>query len=165
MKLNLDTLPPGRSELPVTGTYRLDLEEGDAGEVTVSGELRVDATEGRVLVRGDLRVAGTAECDRCLSAFALSYVADVDIVIVRDARGGDPADDAEEGTAWTEHQARGEVDLAPALKEAALLTLPQKMVCREDCRGICAHCGVDRNVEACDCDQEITDPRWDALPS
>ena len=56
-----------------------------------------------------------------------------EIAIVRDDR----VDEEEEGSAWTVHQARGPVDLTPALKEAALLTLPQKMVCREDCRGIC----------------------------
>jgi len=161
MKLNLDTLPSGRSPLEVDETYRLDLEEGDAGVVRMCGGLHVDTTDSRVSVRGDLVVAGEGVCDRCLARFAMSYAADVEIVIVRDDR----VDEGEDGSAWTVHQARGVVDLEPALKEAALLTLPQKMVCREDCRGICTHCGADLNEKPCGCDQEITDPRWDGLPS
>ncbi|MBU0742558.1 DUF177 domain-containing protein [bacterium] len=161
MKLNLDILPCGRSSLLVDETCRLDLEEGDAGEVRIVGELQADGTVSRVSVRGDLVVSGKAECDRCLAGFEMRYVAEVDVAIVRDKR----VDDEEDGSAWTVHRAQGEVDLTPALKEAALLTLPQKMICREDCRGICTHCGADRNVETCDCAQEIIDPRWDGLPS
>ena len=161
MKLNLDILPCGRSTLSVDETYRLDLEEGDAGEVHVVGELLVDGTETCVSIRGDLTVSGEAECDRCLARFELRYIAEVDVVIVRDDR----VTDEEDGTAWTVHQARGTVDLTAALKEAALTMLPQKMLCREDCRGICAQCGANCNVETCDCDQEIVDSRWDGLPS
>ncbi len=161
MKLNLDNLPCGRSTLPVDETHRLDLEEGDAGDLRLTGELLADSTEALVSIRGDLTVYGEAECDRCLNGFELAYVAEVDVVIVRDNRLATE----EEGTAWTVHQSRGEVDLTPALKETALLTLPHKMICKDDCLGICAHCGANRNAAPCACDQEIIDPRWDGLPS
>ncbi len=161
MKLNLDTLPGGRSNLTVDEACRLELEDGDAGEVRLEGELRVDGTASRVSIQGELAVTGSAECDRCLLGFELAYGADVDVVIVRDGR----QEDGDEGTAWTVHQSRGVVDLTPALTEAALLTLPQKMICREDCLGICPSCGADRNARDCDCDHEISDPRWDGLPS
>ncbi|MBC8423079.1 DUF177 domain-containing protein [bacterium] len=161
MKLNLDILPGGRSNLTVDETCRLDLDEGDAGEVRLGGELQVDGTASRVSIQGDLDVSGSAECDRCLTGFELVYSADVNVVIVRDSR----QDDGDEGTAWTAHQSRGVVDLTPALKEAALLTLPLKKICREDCLGICPHCGANRNDRDCDCDHEISDPRWDDLPS
>jgi uncharacterized protein len=163
MKLNLDTLAFGRSAEDVDETYRLDLEEGDAGEVRIRGELTVDNTEGRVVIGGTLESVGKADCDRCLLPFDMVYQADVSIVVVRE--GVEFADMAEEGTVWTEHQARGVIDLGPPLREAALLTMPQKMICRDDCRGICVHCGANRNEADCACDQDIVDPRWDGLPS
>ncbi len=165
--LNLDALAAGRSVLDIDRECRLDLDEGDAGEVRLQGALEVDNAASRVIVRGELEIAGSAACDRCLEFFELDWVAEVDAVVVRDITGGDPGDDADgdEGSAWTVHQTQGEVDLEPLVREAALLTLPQKMLCREDCLGICAHCGANRNQSDCGCDQEITDPRWDGLPS
>ena len=44
-----------------------------------------------------------------------------------------------------------EIDLRHYLQEVVVLALPVQPLCREDCRGLCPHCGVDRNVETCTC--------------
>lgn len=44
-----------------------------------------------------------------------------------------------------------ELDLAAYALELIALVLPVQPVCREDCRGLCPRCGVDRNQESCDC--------------
>jgi len=54
------------------------------------------------------------------------------------------------------------VDLAPLVHDAILLDLPLAPLCREDCRGLCPHCGIDRNDASCDCQVPI-DPRWATL--
>ena len=46
-----------------------------------------------------------------------------------------------------------------------LLELPSKMLCQEDCRGLCPICGKDLNEGPCGCEHDTTDPRWDALKS
>lgn len=46
-----------------------------------------------------------------------------------------------------------EVQLGAFLLEVVALALPVKPVCREDCRGLCPQCGVDRNVSACSCEE------------
>jgi DUF177 domain-containing protein len=53
--------------------------------------------------------------------------------------------------------------LEDVLREQVLLTVPLKVVCREDCKGLCPTCGKNRNAEACSCAQQYEDPRWDAL--
>jgi uncharacterized protein len=58
-----------------------------------------------------------------------------------------------------------EIDLEPMLRDALTLALPLNPVCREDCAGLCAHCGKDLNEGACDCVEDTTDPRWEALAS
>lgn len=55
------------------------------------------------------------------------------------------------------------VDLAGLTREAVVLALPEKLLCREDCLGICPQCGNDRNLEECHCHVENLDPRWDKL--
>jgi len=54
------------------------------------------------------------------------------------------------------------VDLAPLVHDAILLDLPLAPLCREDCRGLCPICGIDRNEASCDCVAPL-DPRWATL--
>jgi uncharacterized protein len=54
------------------------------------------------------------------------------------------------------------VDLEPLLREQFVLAVPYAPLCREDCKGLCPQCGVDRNAEACGCEKPI-DPRLLAL--
>ena len=52
--------------------------------------------------------------------------------------------------------------LEDVLREQVLLATPVKLVCRDDCKGLCPQCGTNLNVEACNC-QQPGDPRWAAL--
>jgi uncharacterized protein len=38
-----------------------------------------------------------------------------------------------------------------------------KVICREDCKGLCPTCGTNRNIELCSCTQPLGNPRWAAL--
>ncbi len=53
--------------------------------------------------------------------------------------------------------------LEDVLREQVLLALPLKVTCREDCRGLCLHCGKNLNQEQCSCAVPMEDPRWAAL--
>lgn len=53
--------------------------------------------------------------------------------------------------------------LEDVLREQVLLDTPVRALCREDCKGLCPHCGRNLNVEQCDCATRIIDPRWNAL--
>jgi len=53
--------------------------------------------------------------------------------------------------------------LEDALREQVLLAVPLKVICREDCKGLCPHCGKNLNVEQCSCTEPVEDPRWSPL--
>jgi len=53
--------------------------------------------------------------------------------------------------------------LEDAVREQVLLALPLKVICREDCKGLCPHCGTNLNTAQCSCTEPIEDPRWSAL--
>jgi uncharacterized protein len=57
----------------------------------------------------------------------------------------------------------GQLDLAPLVRETALLELDSERLCRDDCAGLCPVCGVDRNTTECSCDTAVRDERWAAL--
>ena len=53
--------------------------------------------------------------------------------------------------------------LEDAVREQVLLTLPGRTLCQEDCKGLCPHCGVNRNLASCECVEKPVDPRLAAL--
>jgi DUF177 domain-containing protein len=53
--------------------------------------------------------------------------------------------------------------LEDVLQEQVILALPLKAICRDDCQGLCPHCGKNLNVEQCGCTEPVEDPRWQAL--
>ena len=57
---------------------------------------------------------------------------------------------------------RGRFDglfLADVLAEQVNLSLPMKVICRSDCRGLCPHCGANLNNEECRCEKHASDAR------
>jgi uncharacterized protein len=106
-------------------------------------------------VRGSLSGALETACDRCLARFDREVRAELDtrVVVSRLA----PEERGERETSGSV------VDLTDSLREAVFLEIPIKNLCSGECRGICPRCGVNRNVESCDCGEAPGDPRWSAL--
>jgi uncharacterized protein len=55
------------------------------------------------------------------------------------------------------------IELDDLVREEILLSMPAQVLCREDCKGLCAACGADRNLNSCDCETRQIDSRWGAL--
>jgi uncharacterized protein len=53
--------------------------------------------------------------------------------------------------------------LEDAVREQVLLSLPGRTLCKEDCKGLCPQCGVNRNLATCECVDKPVDPRLAAL--
>lgn len=51
------------------------------------------------------------------------------------------------------------IDLGEEVRQSIILALPMKPVCREDCLGLCSHCGRNLNKEKCGCKEEEIDER------
>ena len=56
-----------------------------------------------------------------------------------------------------------EVDLDDYLRGLIAVSLPVKVVCGEDCKGLCPKCGANLNRETCDCEKQWEDPRFAVL--
>jgi uncharacterized protein len=55
------------------------------------------------------------------------------------------------------------IDLDPLVAEQILLQIPMKVLCREDCKGLCPHCGISLNQHSCQCYAERIDSRLAVL--
>jgi uncharacterized protein len=63
----------------------------------------------------------------------------------------------------TPYLVEGKLDLSAWAHDAVALALPDKILCREDCAGLCPVCGKNLNREPHEHEGEQADPRWAAL--
>jgi uncharacterized protein len=94
-------------------------------------------------------------CFRCLE----DAVLDVD-VDVREYQAESPGDDEELQTAYVQDD---KLDLSTWARDAIALELPDKILCRPDCAGLCPVCGKNLNDEPHDHGEPEPDSRWAAL--
>ena len=57
------------------------------------------------------------------------------------------------------------IDITEPMRSCILLSLPARVLCTNDCKGLCTSCGINLNLENCNCDTSNIDPRWAALSS
>lgn len=130
--------------------------------VAVTGKVRRAGNE--VFVNGHVDTRVQAECDRCLQPVELPVSADFALEYIpgSEYESTEVAEltEAEMSVAVFDGQA---IDVDEIVKEQILLAVPTRMLCREDCKGICPECGTDRNTGDCNCVAKDIDPRWAAL--
>jgi uncharacterized protein len=121
---------------------------------TVPTELSISrASTGTVFeLRFDTRLHGP--CYRCLA----DAVLDVPIS-AREYQATNPDSDE----LRTPYLDEDRLDLSAWARDAVVLALPEQILCRADCAGLCPVCGKDLNAEPHTHDEERTDSRWAAL--
>ncbi|HSZ42486.1 MAG TPA: YceD family protein [Trebonia sp.] len=125
----------------------------------VALDLRFEAVSEGVLVTGSAVAPLAGECSRCLDPLTSEVEVDVQELY---RYLPDPGEDDEDGE---ERFLDGErLDLEPAFRDAVVLALPLSPLCRDDCPGLCAECGVRLADAGPDHGHgENLDPRWGAL--
>jgi uncharacterized protein len=120
----------------------------------VPAELTVTrASSGTVLELAlDLSLEGP--CFRCLQDAGLPLS-----LGLREYQALKPEGDEEQ----TEYLDDDRLDLSAWAHDAIALALPDKILCRDDCAGLCPVCGKDLNVEPHEHTEERLDPRWEKL--
>ena len=117
-------------------------------------------------IRVRAKLAGSFEllCARCLKPVSTPLAADFDLIFRPggvDAEAGEHAI-TEDETEIGYYETSG-LPLEDVVREQVLLTLPGRVLCSEDCKGLCPHCGTDRNAGECACGESVGDSRWRAL--
>lgn len=135
-------------------------DSGIAWDRAVDVRLRASfAGTGEVVVRGTVRGDLLHECRRCLEPVRSEFHEELTMVFLAEAH----ADETEEAGAYSLDTVSGELDLGDAVREEVILAMNPYVVCDPGCRGLCPRCGANLNEGACDCTEEESDPRWDAL--
>lgn len=111
----------------------------------------------KLTVTGEAQATVEAVCDRCLSDTTVS----LDLVIEETADVSDGIfTPDEELSPYLEDKL---IDVDGLLSEQILLGWPSKVLCNEDCKGLCPVCGCNLNEKTCNCDTRVIDPRMAQL--
>lgn len=122
--------------------------------------------EGRDLeASGSFAAVGETECDRCAEPVTVPLEREFRTVFVPADRG--PLEQGERELRADDldiafYDGAG-IEVTDIFWEQVALALPSKVLCREDCRGVCPHCGGDRNRTECDCAGERREGPFDVL--
>ncbi len=150
-------------------SYTPDVRQLGALAVDGQAELLVEHRGHKETV-DDIRVrahlSGNFEllCARCLTAVPTPLQARFDLIFRPADVDAEPGEHAisEDETEIGYYEKSGLL-LEDVVREQVLLTLPGRVLCQEACKGLCPHCGTDRNAEECSCVEPAGDPRWGAL--
>ncbi len=123
-------------------------------------EATLDKTGRQLRLRATIRAKGQFSCDRCLDEFEKTVTAQYSIVYVIE-EGGQKAQAGEE-VQYLSADANV-LDLGEDVRQYLILAVPQKLLCSDECKGLCPKCGVNRNKVRCDCATNDIDPRWEGL--
>lgn len=123
------------------------------------GVVKVDATvelEGHEIhINGHIGGRLAAECDRCLAQVQIPVERDLDLyyrelrTIAREEEVEVPADELNVG-----FFSGGGIAVEDVASEQVILSVPMKVVCGTDCRGLCPVCKADRNRVQCGCQEK-----------
>ena len=129
------------------------------GDVKVSGEI-VD-TAGYMRMNLSLSFDYEGECARCLSPVRDHFETEFERTVVNE--GTLTNEQLEEDVDEYAVISGGFLDIDEALAEAIFFDFPSKLLCSEDCRGLCPNCGKPLGDGECGCQKKEIDPRWAAL--
>lgn len=159
---SLELAPGAAVRLPVR-TPPVDLVIGGQAHRTDPGRPELDLEVARSLSGLHLRLRGSAElvgpCVRCLEEARAPLAVDSAEFVAQ----GHPDDAPFDEDLDSQYVAEGVLDLAGWARDAIAEAVPATLLCRADCAGLCPRCGTDLNQGSCDCEEDATDPRWDAL--
>lgn len=149
-------------------TYKLDIEmkefEAPDGVYELVSkepvELRIrNLGERKLFMEGKAKLKLSIPCGRCLEPVICPFELDID----QELDMNQTEEDRLEGLDEQPYISGYNLDVDQLLSNELLLNLPMKVLCSEDCQGICNRCGANLNHGSCSCDQSSPDPRMSVI--
>jgi len=153
------------------GAVDLGSEYRQVAPLRSSGKAElIEENRGHKNVIDDIRLVGTLAtevelaCARCLEPVRQPVTRDFEL-LYRPQGADKTKEDASVSKGETEisyYEGDGLL-LEDVLREQVLLAVPYRVLCQENCKGLCPSCGRNLNSGQCSCEEARPDPRWNAL--
>lgn len=141
------SIPSGSEEIPCLEPWKIQGELLNIGGAVIEFNGSVDT---RLMM----------SCDRCMKPVAVPLHVDIQQRFAKDQASDVDTPDQDMDILPMEND---RIDLEETILHEVQLGVPMKVLCKEDCKGLCPICGQDLNEGQCDCEEDNRDPRWEAL--
>jgi len=156
-----------RISQPSTGLheYHLTSYPSDIGlesnfKKMVDIKVALDKTPRQIFLKAHIHSSGVFTCDRCVDEFEQHIENSYTMFYVY--HDLDPGKyDAHEVQVISPDTAY--IDLTEDIRQTIMLAVPLKLLCREECKGLCPRCGTNLNHEMCSCQVETENSHWQDL--
>ncbi|MCI8659417.1 MAG: DUF177 domain-containing protein [Lachnospiraceae bacterium] len=165
MQINLTELfsVEGKEKIYTAEIDRNTFQAPDGVWEIVSKEpviLRIRNLGGKkLLLEGKAVLSLSIPCSRCLEPVNVPFELDIFQELDMDVSEADRVEELDEQPYVSGYY----LDVDQLIGNELLLNLPMKVLCREDCKGICNRCGMNLNRGSCSCDRSSPDPRMSAI--
>lgn len=126
----------------------------DGENIVFSKPVRLDGT---LSLTGDLLILDCTistelilNCSRCLEEF--KYPVEIEI----EEKFSNNPDNKDDDIIFIDSDT---IDITEIIQNDIGMSLPFKKLCKDECKGLCQHCGTNLNVNTCKCEQDDIDPR------
>lgn len=141
-----------------TTATELALGDGFSGQVSVDADL--DKAGNQILLTARIKTVSSAVCDRCVTPFAAELSPSYQMYYVWKGQEAERFDPSE---VQVIAPGRSVISLDDDVRQTILLSVPLKLLCREDCKGLCPQCGKNLNEGPCGCHEMQSDMQGDRL--
>jgi len=124
----------------------------------------VNRSDSRVNLTGKIKTGVEVLCDRCLTPVFIDIDNEFDVDLAESS-----IYDAAQSLELKEDDLNlsvldsNVIDIDDFAREQLYLALPSRVVCKNDCLGLCEKCGANKNIKSCQCQAREIDPRWAGL--
>ncbi len=159
MKINVSKVAEGTHDYELKAEpaeIRLDEQFHDTVHVAV----KLEKSKRQMHLRAQVKTVGRFHCDRCVEEFRLQLGNAYEMFYITEEseRNLYNADGLQVLSPDV-----NEIDISEDVRQIVLLSIPQKLLCKESCAGLCPRCGRNLNRERCVCKAEEIDSRWEKL--
>ena len=132
----------------------IGLEKPFIGNIVVDIEL--NKLHNQLVMDSKLTMKMNFDCDRCNKEFESTVISNYKMVYLI---GMEPEESESINLTYLAAEA-DKIVLDNDVRDFAVLAIPMKKLCKENCKGLCPKCGKNMNEGDCGCNQEKIDDRW-----
>ena len=135
----------------------IDISEPYEG--TYKTKVILNRFEDQIILDAETSINANLVCDRCNTNYSKLIVSNYRIVyLLRENEYNNDSTDMYYVKPETD-----KINISSDVRDFALLAIPMKNLCKEECKGLCTKCGQNLNEGPCNCKDEGIDERWKPL--
>jgi uncharacterized protein len=140
----------------------VDLPCIDKEEISFAGPVNIEieliSSGKKIQAEGTIQAVIRRPCDRCLSP--VEFLVEAPFKEIYFSTGTNQNNVMQDEWIPFKNEI---IDIEPEVIKSLIMALPMKVLCEQNCRGLCPSCGQNLNIEKCGCSREIIDPRLAVL--